>query len=116
MPPLSSPPLPLPISQNSKDQAPSSGPSSSVPRAPNEKRARVTAKCFPEHQKLLIAATRVYYVKIWTFDPFPDDKCQAQWAVDSWDAVSDGSPLPDTRAIQYVSHIATFELLPTNEC
>jgi hypothetical protein len=63
----------------------------------------VTAKDYPEHQKLLIAATRVYYVKIWTSDPFPDDKLQAQWAVDSWNAVSDGIPLPDAGVIHYVS-------------
>ena len=62
------------------------------------------ARAFPEHHKLMIAATWVYYVKIWTSDPFPDDKTQAQWAVDSWDAVSDGIPLPNTSVIQYVSN------------
>ena len=73
-------------------------------RVPNEKRrARVMAKDYPKHQKLLIAATRIYYIKIWTFDPFPDDKLQAQWASDSWDTVSDGSPLPDIGMIGYVS-------------
>jgi len=63
----------------------------------------------------MIAATRVYYVKIWTSDPFPDDKTQAQWAVDSWDAVSDGIPLPNTSVIQYVSNAPQriIELLPT---
>ena len=109
--------LPPPSVRNGRDKALSSGPSNRVPRAPNEKRARVTAKSFPEHQKLLIAATRVYYVKIWTFDAFPDDKCQAQWAVDSWDDVSDGLPLPDTSAIHYVSLTATYQtwLLPIND-
>lgn len=56
------------------------------------------AKDFPEHQKLLIAATKVYYIKIWTFEPFLDNKLQAQWVVDSWGAVSDGLPLPDDQA------------------
>lgn len=79
-------------------------PSSGTPHARNEKRVRVTAKTYPEHNKSLIAATRVYYVKIWTSDPFPDDKAQAQWAVDSWNAVSDGTPLPDTGVIKYVSN------------
>ena len=64
------------------------------------------AKDYPEHHKLLIAATRIYYVKIWTFDPFPDDKLQAQWAVDSWDTVSNGLPLPDNGVIHYVSDSA----------
>ena len=74
------------------------------------------ARAFPEHHKLMIAATWVYYVKIWTSDPFPDDKTQAQWAVDSWDAVSDGIPLPNTSVIQYVSNAPqhVIELLPTH--
>jgi len=100
MPPQSPPPPPSPSLQ---DQTPLPDLSGSTLRAPNEKRTRVTAKAYPKHNKLLIAATRVYYVKIWTSDPFPDDKVQAQWAVDSWDTVSDGIPLPDTSAIQYVS-------------
>ena len=75
------------------------------------------AKDFPEHQKLLVAATKVYYVKIWTFDPFPDDKLQAQWALDSWDAVSDGLTLPNDQAgamIRYVSNSLYVQPPPTD--
>ena len=45
------------------------------------------SKDYPEHKKLLLAATHVYYMKIWTSNPFPDDKVQAEWAVHSWDTV-----------------------------
>ena len=101
-----SPLLPPSPSPSLRDQTPLPDPSGSTPCAPsNSKRTRMTAKAYPKHNKLLIAATRVYYVKIWTSDPFPDDKVQAQWAVDSWDTVSDGIPLPDTGAIQYVSDV-----------
>jgi len=72
----------------------------------------VTAKAYPEHTKQLIAATRVYYTKIWTSNPFPDEKLQAQWAVDSWNFVSDGEPLPDNGMIQYVSNKFYVRLSP----
>lgn len=77
------------------------------------------AKDFPEHQKLLNAAVKIYYVKIWTFDPFPDDKLQAQWALDSWDMVSDGLPMPDTKAgpmIRCVSNLLCANPLPADRC
>jgi hypothetical protein len=97
--------------QKGQGQLPPTG----VPRTPSEKRARLTARDYPKDvQKLLIAATRIYYVKIWTFDPFPDDKLQAQWAIDAWDTVSDGLQMPDTGVIRYVSD-ATLWTTPANE-
>jgi len=68
-----------------------------------KERGRKKAKDYPEHQGLILAATRPYYVKIWMFDPFPGDKVQRQWAMDSWDAISDGVPIPDDGVIRYVS-------------
>lgn len=96
---------PSPPPQNDQDRVSLSGPSSNTLHAPNEKRTRVTARAYPEHGKQLIAATRVYYMKIWTVDPFPDDKLQAKWAVDSWHVASDGEPLPETTMISYVSNV-----------
>jgi hypothetical protein len=81
--------------------------SSKFRRAPKE-RGRVAAKDYPKDKKsLILAATRVYYVKIWTLDPFPDDKLQVRWAIDAWNAVADGLPLPDDGVIQYVSIFVT---------
>ena len=37
----------------------------------------------------------------------PDDKLQVRWAIDAWDAVVDGSPMPDDGVIQYVSTFVT---------
>ena len=53
----------------------------------------------------MLTATWPYYVKVWTCDPFPNEKLQAQWAVDSWDAVLDRLPVPDSNVIRYVSYI-----------
>lgn len=61
------------------------------------------AKDYPEHQTMIVAATRPYYIRVWTCDPFPDDKLQAQWAIDSWDGVSNGEPVPDSNILRYVS-------------
>jgi hypothetical protein len=97
-----SPSLSLPPSLGLRDgQSP--GPVN-VSHTPNKERTRTKAKDYPEHQALILAATRPYYVKVWTCGPFPDEKLQAQWAVDSWGAVSDGVPVPDPRVIRYVSH------------
>lgn len=98
--PLSPPPLGL---RNGQDSTLSS--SGTAAHAHSEKQARMMAKDYPEYKKLLLAATRVYYVKIWTSNPFPDDKVQAEWAANSWDAVSNGTPLPDNGMIQYVSNM-----------
>jgi len=80
-------------------------PPSGIQHRPNEKRSRAIAKDFPEHQKLLIAAMKIYYVKIWTFDPFLDNKLQAQWVLNSWDAVSDGLTLPEAQAGAMICYV-----------
>ena len=106
-----SPPLSL---HNGQDSTPSS--SGATTYAQSEKRARTMAKDYPEYKKLLLAATRAYYVKIWTSNLFPDDKAQAEWAVQSWDAVSNGTPLPDNSMIQYVSNVPMHVAqMPANE-
>jgi len=85
---------------------------SGVRRTPKEG-GRVAAKDYPKDEKsLILAATKIYHVKIWTIDPFPDDKLQVRWAIDAWDAVADGSPMPDGQVIQYVS---IFSITPTGK-
>ena len=79
-------------------------PPTDVSRAPSKERAWTKAKDFLEHQALIVATTQPYYVKIWTCNLFPNDKVQAQWAVDSWDAILDGVPIPGPGVIRYVSH------------
>ena len=54
---------------------------------------------------MILAATRPYYVRLWTRDPFPDDKLRIQWANDSWNEVSGGEPVPDPNVLRYVSTI-----------
>ena len=61
------------------------------------------AKDYPEHQATILAATRSYYVRMWTGDLFPNDQLQTRWAMDSWDDVSDGQPVPDPGILHYVS-------------
>ena len=39
-------------------------------------------------------------------NPFPNNQLQTLWAMDSWDDVSDGEPMPDSSVLRYVS--ATF--------
>jgi hypothetical protein len=61
------------------------------------------AKDYPEHEAIIVAVTRPYYIKIWTCDPFPDDRLRTQWAMDSWDVVSDGVPVPGHAVVNYLT-------------
>ena len=62
----------------------------------------------------MVAAIKPYYVRLWTFDPFPDDKLQTQWVNDSWDEVSGGVPVPDTKVLRYVGDIFVRQRAPVS--
>lgn len=103
--PSPSPSLPPPPPPSLRHRTRSPGPSTSTSHVQKKERVRTKAKDYPEHQGLIVAATRPYYVQLWTCDPFPDDKLQERWAMDSWDTVSDGVPIPDFGVIRYVSNV-----------
>jgi len=113
-PPASPRPLsPLDL-QDDKAPAPPSNPIRSKYRRAPKEGGRVAAKDYPKDEKFLIlAAAKVYYIKIWTVNPFPDDKLQVKWAIDVWNAVADRSPMPDDQVVQYVSIFIPFTELTT---